>query len=343
MSESVEPQPEALQQRSTTSDARELATLERQRSMGETVLGGNIGVFTNGDAFRLARNMAEFLAASTMIPQDYQGRPENVMVAIDYAARLGISPFALMSNMDIVRGRPALRGQLYAGVINSSRMFPERIKYEWRGEEDTGDGLPSENYGCRAWVFDINGERVNGPWVDWAMVTKEGWNVDKPNRNGNGVQVSKWNTMRELMFFYRAAAFFGRTQAPDLMMGIYQHEELEDTGFIDGDYSVVPREPTLADRVNERTEAKPAAGSRRRNRRQFTDTPPAAPGPRQETPPADAEASTEPDSSAPPFELEQAGAAEDAAAADEPIAERSETASDTESQPSAEAGAFNVE
>ena len=64
MSESVEPQPEALQQRSTTSDARELATLERQRSMGETVLGGNIGVFTNGDAFRLARNMAEFLAAS---------------------------------------------------------------------------------------------------------------------------------------------------------------------------------------------------------------------------------------------------------------------------------------
>lgn len=319
----------ALQQ----SAAREIATIDRQRAMGETVFSGQVGVFTNGDAFRLGRNMAEFLASSTMIPEHYQGRPENVMVAIDYAARLGISPFALMSGMDIVRGRPALRGQLYSGVINSSKLFASRLKFEWRGEEDEGDGLPSDNYGCRAWAYDHDGDRINGPWVDWSMVSKEGWNVDKKNQQTNKVTLSKWNTMRELMFLYRSAAFFGRTQASDLMMGIYQHEELQDAGFIEGDYEEVPRTPTLADKVNSRTEGKEAAPRRKNSRRTFTEQKEQA---AQQTAqdasaaPAEVEVASSDD---PPFTLAQADAAQ----------EPNETHEDSGESARAESRTFNVE
>ena len=39
---------------------------------------------------------------------------------------------------------------------------------------------------------------------------------------------SKWKTMPEQMLRYRAASLFGRTYAPDVTMGIYSKDEVED-------------------------------------------------------------------------------------------------------------------
>lgn len=41
---------------------------------------------------------------------------------------------------------------------------------------------------------------------------------------------SKWQTMPELMLRYRAATFFGRLYAPDILMGMKAEEELKDNG-----------------------------------------------------------------------------------------------------------------
>jgi hypothetical protein len=51
------------------------------------------------------------------------------------------------------------------------------------------------------------------------MAKLEGW-LDKPG--------SKWKTMPELMLKYRAAAFFGRLYAPEIMMGLYSADEVVD-------------------------------------------------------------------------------------------------------------------
>lgn len=39
---------------------------------------------------------------------------------------------------------------------------------------------------------------------------------------------SKWRTMPKLMLAYRAAAFFGRLYAPELLLGIHSDDELND-------------------------------------------------------------------------------------------------------------------
>ena len=54
------------------------------------------------------------------------------------------------------------------------------------------------------------------------MAVKEGWY----QKNG-----SKWQTMAGQMLRYRAAAFFGRIYAPEILMGIYSADEVRD--FID--------------------------------------------------------------------------------------------------------------
>ena len=51
------------------------------------------------------------------------------------------------------------------------------------------------------------------------MAIQEGWYFKKG---------SKWQTMPQQMAMYRAAAFFGRVYAPEVTMGIYTKDEVED-------------------------------------------------------------------------------------------------------------------
>jgi hypothetical protein len=52
-----------------------------------------------------------------------------------------------------------------------------------------------------------------------AMAKKEGWTT----KTG-----SKWATMPDLMISYRAAAFWGRLYASDLLLGLQTQEEVID-------------------------------------------------------------------------------------------------------------------
>lgn len=218
------------------------ALVDRNREMDLTVFNGRIGVFNSGAGFNLAQRMASAISESTYIPKDYQGNPGNCLIAIDYAARLDVPLLTFMANTDVIYGRPALRGTLYIGVINASRVF-SRLKFEWRGDADDGTGKPSSNYGCRAYAKELeSGDITYGAWVDWNMVTAEKWNNDKVK---DGVTTkSKWNTMREQMFMYRASSFFGRAHAPDITLGLMIEGEPEDT-VIEGNYSVIS-DPTPA-------------------------------------------------------------------------------------------------
>lgn len=65
------------------------------------------------------------------------------------------------------------------------------------------------------------------------MINAEGW----ASKNG-----SKWKTMPDQMFIYRAAAFWQRAYAPELGMGLITTEELGDVIDVrqtqDGSYSM---------------------------------------------------------------------------------------------------------
>lgn len=219
------------------SAARELAQIDRQRAMAETTFGIGVNPFSNGDAFKLACAMAERISESTFIPTEYQGQPSNVLVALDYAARLNISPVMLMQNMDVVKGRPGLRGSFYAGLINKSPLF-SRLRYEWRGTDNPGKE-PTLDYGCRAYATEqATGEVVYGAWIDWRMVKGEGWDKN-----------TKWTTMREQMFMYRATSFWARVNASDITLGMYESEELRDA--LEGEFTRV-QTPTRASLLEER-------------------------------------------------------------------------------------------
>jgi hypothetical protein len=157
--------------------------------------------------------MAEFLSKSTVIPISYQNRPENILICVDLASRMGLSPLAVMQNLYIIQGKPSFSGQAIASLIRSSGQF-SNVEVNFVGEEG------KDSWGCYV-SAERNGKTLKGATVTMKMAHAEGWS----KKSG-----SKWLTMPEIMLTYRAYTFFGRQFAPELMMGLHAVEELEDIG-----------------------------------------------------------------------------------------------------------------
>lgn len=167
-------------------------------------------------AFRTAR----MLSGSSMVPDVYRNSPENCLVAIDIANRLGISPLMVMQNLYVVKGKPSWSGSFCAAAINGSGRFTP-LEYEFVGDA----GTPS--YGCYATAVRVStGKRCSSETITMKMAQDEGW---------LGKQGSKWRTMPQQMMMYRAAAFFARVFCPDILLGIPTYEEVQDVkGYDDG-------------------------------------------------------------------------------------------------------------
>lgn len=186
-------------------------------------LSSETSVFLNVAKFEQMNRVATMLSKSDFIPERFRGHPGNCMVALDMASLMGMHPVMLMRTMYIVHGMPGFEGKFVSALINNSGRYVDPLEYEWQGESG------KTNWGCRAYaVRKSTGKTVYGPWITWKMVIDEGWNKDKPYKNGRGVQKSKWNTMPELMFVYRAASYFGTKNDADLLMGMKTIEEIED-------------------------------------------------------------------------------------------------------------------
>ena len=157
--------------------------------------------------------LASKLAASDIIPEPFQKKPANVLIALDMANRMNAAPLMVMQNLYIVYGRPSWSSQYLIAMFNRCGRFGS-IRYEFFGKPGT------DEYGCRAYATELaTGEKVQSIDVTIKMAKDEGW---------YGKKGSKWQTMPQLMLQYRAAAFLVRTVAPEISMGLQTTEELED-------------------------------------------------------------------------------------------------------------------
>lgn len=168
---------------------------------------------TSLQGFELAQRAAQCLARSTLVPKEYQGNLSNCVVALNMAQRIGADPLMVMQNLVIVHGRPTWSAQFLIATFNSCGRF-SAIRYEFFGEPNT------DGWGCRATARELaTGEILTGTDVTIGIAKAEGWH----GKNG-----SKWKTMPQQMLQYRAAAWFVRTIAPEISMGLHTTEEIHD-------------------------------------------------------------------------------------------------------------------
>lgn len=162
------------------------------------------------DDFRETYKLAKALCNSTLIPQTYQGKPEDCAIAIDMASRMGISPIMVMQNLYVVKGKPSWSGQACMAFLRNRYKDAMPI---YTGTPNTDD------WGCFIRVTTSDGQKIDGSLVTIQLAKREGW---------YGKQGSKWQTMPQQMLAYRAAAFFARVYCPELLMGVAVQGEVED-------------------------------------------------------------------------------------------------------------------
>lgn len=184
----------------------------------------------------------------------------NCIVALNMANRMGADPLMIMQNLYLIEGRPSWSSQFIMASINSCGRFSSlRFEVENLGEVEVeyqetawsngrknvvAKTLKVENSTCVAWAIESGTEipnfsleelkehggvykcckaygipLVESSKISVEMAVKEGWYM----KNG-----SKWKTMPEQMLRYRAASFFGRVYAPELLMGLRSVEEEKD-------------------------------------------------------------------------------------------------------------------
>lgn len=190
------------------------ATQNQQTQVAEVKPTDSImptNVWQSRDAFNQTLRMAQMLSQSSLVPQNYQNKPQDCFIAIDIASRLGCSPIYVMQNLYVVKGKPSWAGQACMAIIMASNRFTNvRLCYVGKpGADDRGCCVKATRL--------CDGEEVQGTLVTMAMAKGEGWTSN-----------SKWRTMPEQMLGYRAASFFARLHCPDALMGLQTDDEIVD-------------------------------------------------------------------------------------------------------------------
>ena len=175
----------------------------------------SMGIFSP-DAFESAQRVCMALSESTLVPKEYQRNVANVLIAYDMAVRLSANPLMVMQSLYIVHGKPSWSASFICGMINSCGKY-DPIRFAMSGE--------GASRSCIAWTTEKGKDtKLEGPVVSMQMARDEGW----LGRGG-----SKWKTMPEVMLRYRAATFFGRLYAPELLLGMQTAEEVHDVVEVD--------------------------------------------------------------------------------------------------------------
>lgn len=159
--------------------------------------------------------LAEIFAGSTLVPASFQGKPGDVFIAMDLAARMRIAPLAMLKNLTVIHGRPTIWGDL---ALTLAMQHPDYLSHrEWM--EGDGDALT-------AWC-EI---RVRGRHGESTQVFTTSFSVGDAKLAGlwNPAKGGPWKSYPRRMLQMRARSWAIRDALPEALNGVDVGEEAMD-------------------------------------------------------------------------------------------------------------------
>lgn len=151
-----------------------------------------------------ALKFADYLANSDIVPKDFQRKPANILVAVQWGMELGLQPMQAMQSIAVINGRPSLWGDAVIALARSSPMC------EYITETDDG-----ETATCRVKRRGEEEQVRTFSMTDAKLAGLAG-------KSGPWTQYPK--RMRQM----RARAFALRDVFPDVLRGMPVAEEVQD-------------------------------------------------------------------------------------------------------------------
>lgn len=156
-----------------------------------------------------AMTFAGMLARSTMVPRDFQGKPENVIVAIQWGREIGLGPLQALQNIAVINGRPSVWGDAMLALVRGSGL----CAYVRETIEGEGDAMVAT---CRVSRKGEDGEIVGT------------FSMADAKRAGLAGKTGPWTQYPKRMLQMRARGFAIRDGFPDVLRGVISAEEAQD-------------------------------------------------------------------------------------------------------------------
>jgi hypothetical protein len=159
--------------------------------------------------FTEARQFAEELASSSLVPKQYQGKPQDILVAMQWGHEVGLAPMQALQNIAVINGKPSVYGDAAMALVQASPVC-EDVQEFFEGE-----GSPNPVAVC------VAKRRGRNP------VTAK-FSVEDAKRAGLWGKAGPWQAYPKRMMQMRARGFALRDAFPDVLKGLITAEEAQD-------------------------------------------------------------------------------------------------------------------
>lgn len=159
------------------------------------------------ETFATIKEVATALSNSDLVPAHFQKKPANVLLALEFAHRNNIAPFAAMQSMFVISGKVGMSAAMAISLARKANVW-KSLTYKVSGQG--ADMVVTA-------VAKLHDDSEVDTTVTMKMAIDAGW-----TRN------PIYKALPELMLKYRAATFLIRTHFPECLSGMQTAEENED-------------------------------------------------------------------------------------------------------------------
>jgi hypothetical protein len=156
-----------------------------------------------------AIQFSEMLASSSMVPRAYQGKPNDVLVCLQWGYEMGMAPMQALQNIAVINGKPSMYGDSLMALVQASPMC-ENIEEYFENE-----GTPNPVAVC------VAKRKGRTP-----VVFK--FSVEEAKRALLWGKAGPWTAYPKRMMQMRARGFALRDAFADVLTGLITAEEAHD-------------------------------------------------------------------------------------------------------------------
>ena len=154
--------------------------------------------------FEQALTLADYMAASDMVPKGYRGRPGDCLIAVQWGAEIGLKPMQALQSIAAINGKPSLYGDAGKALLLSNGCIIE--------EDDTEVIKSNGKASCTI-------TRPNRPPVRRTFSLEDAKAANLLGKDG------PWKQYQARQMAWRAFWFAARDAAADLLRGMGGFEE----------------------------------------------------------------------------------------------------------------------
>jgi hypothetical protein len=156
-----------------------------------------------------AIQFSEMLSNSNMVPKAYQGKPQDILVCVQWGMEMGLAPMQALQNIAVINGKPSVYGDAMMALVQASPVCDDVEEYF------EGEGTPNPVAVC------IASRKGRKP------VTVK-FSVEDAKRAGLWAKQGPWTAYPKRMMQMRARGFALRDAFPDVLKGLISVEEAND-------------------------------------------------------------------------------------------------------------------